>query len=129
VSVAAFEAWRLRDGRCAEHWLQLDLLGAAATRGSAAARAGRTGWGRRIAALNEFQFERKLTDVNRASPVTTTKAPAREQGRDPGSPEMRAVCDFGNSGEYPRTIGPRRTDQVERLGIRSRAAAVVLRVG
>jgi predicted ester cyclase len=24
VSVCAFEAWRLRDGRCAEHWLQLD---------------------------------------------------------------------------------------------------------
>ena len=27
VTVAAFESWRLRDGRCAEHWLQLDLLG------------------------------------------------------------------------------------------------------
>jgi predicted ester cyclase len=26
VSVGAFEGWRLRDGRCAEHWLQLDLL-------------------------------------------------------------------------------------------------------
>ncbi len=26
VSVGAFEAWRLCDGRCAEHWLQLDLL-------------------------------------------------------------------------------------------------------
>ena len=24
VSVCAFEAWRPRDGRCAEHWLQLD---------------------------------------------------------------------------------------------------------
>ena len=24
VRVAAFEAWRLRDGRCAEHWLLLD---------------------------------------------------------------------------------------------------------
>jgi len=24
VSVGAFECWRLRDGRCAEHWLQLD---------------------------------------------------------------------------------------------------------
>ena len=24
VSVCAFEAWRLRDDRCAEHWLQLD---------------------------------------------------------------------------------------------------------
>jgi len=24
VSVCAFEGWRLRDGRCAEHWLQLD---------------------------------------------------------------------------------------------------------
>jgi predicted ester cyclase len=27
VSVGAFECWRLRDGRCTEHWLQLDLLG------------------------------------------------------------------------------------------------------
>jgi predicted ester cyclase len=27
VSVDAFECWRLRDGRCTEHWLQLDLLG------------------------------------------------------------------------------------------------------
>ena len=27
VSIAAFEAWRLRDGRCAEHWLHLDILG------------------------------------------------------------------------------------------------------
>jgi predicted ester cyclase len=26
VSVGAFEGWRLRNGRCAEHWLQLDLL-------------------------------------------------------------------------------------------------------
>ena len=26
VSVCAFEAWRLRDGQCTEHWLQLDLL-------------------------------------------------------------------------------------------------------
>ncbi len=24
ISVCAFEGWRLRDGRCAEHWLQLD---------------------------------------------------------------------------------------------------------
>src|SRR5438067_1399012 len=24
VSVGAFEAWRLREGHCAEHWLQLD---------------------------------------------------------------------------------------------------------
>jgi predicted ester cyclase len=30
ISVCAFEGWRVRDGRCAEHWLQLDtseLLG------------------------------------------------------------------------------------------------------
>jgi hypothetical protein len=27
VSIAAFEPWRLRDGQCAEHWLQLDLVG------------------------------------------------------------------------------------------------------
>lgn len=26
VAVSAFGAWRLRDGQCAEHWLQLDLL-------------------------------------------------------------------------------------------------------
>jgi len=26
VSVSAFEAWRLRDARCAEQWLHLDLL-------------------------------------------------------------------------------------------------------
>jgi predicted ester cyclase len=25
VSVCAFECWRPRDGRCAEHWLQLDI--------------------------------------------------------------------------------------------------------
>ena len=27
VSIAAFEAWRLRDGQCAEQWLHLDILG------------------------------------------------------------------------------------------------------
>jgi predicted SnoaL-like aldol condensation-catalyzing enzyme len=26
VTFSAFEAWRLRDGQCVEHWLQLDLL-------------------------------------------------------------------------------------------------------
>src|SRR5207237_5429761 len=27
VSIAAFEAWRVRDGRCTEQWLHLDILG------------------------------------------------------------------------------------------------------
>jgi predicted ester cyclase len=27
VSISVFEAWRLRDGQCAKHWLHLDLLG------------------------------------------------------------------------------------------------------
>ena len=27
VRVCAFEAWRIRDGWCAEHWLHLDVLG------------------------------------------------------------------------------------------------------
>ena len=35
VSVGAFEGWRLRDGRCAEHWLQLDLLDLLQQRGAA----------------------------------------------------------------------------------------------
>ena len=26
VTIAAAEAWRLRDGQCAEHWLQMDVL-------------------------------------------------------------------------------------------------------
>ncbi|HEY3058314.1 MAG TPA: hypothetical protein VGL99_05000 [Chloroflexota bacterium] len=37
ISVCAFEGWRLCDGRCAEHWLQLDT-GELAPVGAARAR-------------------------------------------------------------------------------------------
>jgi predicted ester cyclase len=61
VSVCALEAWRLRDGQCAEHWLQLDLVGLLQQLGAVvpaeAAPSRQDRLGRSIAALDEFQLD------------------------------------------------------------------------
>ena len=45
MSVAAFESWRMRDGQCAEHWLQLDRLGLLQQLGAVVAGAPAPRWG------------------------------------------------------------------------------------